>query len=512
MTIIGYLQAVYDLGLLSRDSNAGTQSNEMSSFLQWPMRSIDDEEKRDREIRVWLRVEDIAADSLNVLGVEKIDPVEYPYTVKELYLYREPVGSAATWKFSPIYKLGKGVSEGLKELVGLGSEEARTELEEWLLGSREEFSSKDIQKEIKNNRFFKLKNTLLNDFENEGAFEPGSVNRIMKYLLTHINDIAKIWADAKRSYILVFGLSDGQRFIYPGEVIAFQKYFASKLQQHVIGGNSKENASSVTCAICEADTTSPVTVDKLFAFATFDKSNFLPGTKDGYGVKEKVYPICQNCFSVFCDGREKIKSDFRDSQTVPGLYIDVVPELVFGIGRLKKIGEETGLFIKKGITREEKRFNKLAEQGDGLVYHFFFWEQNQKQERIHLLVEDVPPTRLKGLLKKWQETVKLFLAGDDEPDETNRSTLDWFFKTSYGSFMSLAGKRDEDKKVMRNRWLSMAGNLLSGKNVDTYWLKSLMVSRFPGLFADQDWVKRFGRYEMKRMTALVEFFERTNGR
>lgn len=513
---MGYIQAVYDLGLIARGLiKNDSRDSGISSYLQLPMPEITDEKRSGREIRVWLTVDDKDADILNVSTVARLDICEYPRVSKEKYLYREPVSSAATWRFSPIYKLGKGVSGGQKELIGIGNEQARQEMMEWLQGIRLKYSSIDVKKEVKDNRYFKLKNALLDAFEEEKAFTPGSVNRIMQYFIEHIDDVANFWTDTNRSYILIFGLDVNGRFVYPGEVPAFRKYFAKKLNMHLAGNSIKENMAGRTkksdriyfCAICGEQTSSVITVDKLFVFATFDKASFLPGAKELPGTKEKVYPVCQNCFSLCCDGREKIKDSFRDSQTVPGLNIDVVPELLFGISNLKKVADQTGQFLHKGIGREERIFNRLAEQGEELVYHFIFWEQNQRQERVHLLVEDVPPSRLKMILKKWQETMTVHLPGNDVD-----ATIDHLLKLLYRLLMSLAGKRDEDKKIMRHRWIQMTGRLLGGEHVDVYWLKALMVSRFPGLFADQDWVRRFSRSEVKNMSALVDFFEKVNAR
>ncbi|WP_333871731.1 TM1802 family CRISPR-associated protein [Desulforamulus putei] len=506
---MGFIHAVYDLGRMVQDTSRGVaEKSEINSFLQLPLPVTSDAQKSGREIRVWLDVADKDAATLTILGVAKVDLVEYPRVEKEKYLYREPVGSNTSWKFSPIYKLGTAVADGKKELLGKGYEAARQEMMAWLRGTQPVFSSKQVIKEIKDNRYFKLKNSLLDAFEEEKVFEPGTVNTIMQYLIDQVDDIVSLWSDKKRSYILIFGVKDNGRFLYPGEVNAFRKYFEKKLTDHMAVEDKEDK--TCFCAVCGGQSAAAVTVDKLFTFATFDKPGFLPGSKDVSGAKEKVYPVCQRCFSLICDGREKIKENFRDTQTAAGLFIDVIPEVLFDAARLPKIAEKTVDFLHKGIKREEKRLNKLAEQGEGLVYHFLFWEQNQRQERVHLMVEDVPPTRLKKILVLWQETVKVHLSSNKDESETG--SLDGLFKLLYRTLLHLAGKRDEDKKIMRDKWLQITGKLLGGQQVDIYWLKTLLVSRFPGLFADGEWVKKYGRQEVKNMIALVDFLIKANGR
>ncbi|AQS58401.1 TM1802 family CRISPR-associated protein [Desulforamulus ferrireducens] len=503
---MGYIQAIRDLGKISRRQD-GTEKDGIDSFLQLPLPLVTDAAKSGREIRIWLDVTDKAATELNILGVSRVDLVEFPLVDKEKYLYRDPVGSNTTWKYSPIYKLGKGVTDGSKELLGKGCETERQVLLNWLRGEVSNLPTK-LSKETKDNRYFKLRSSLLDAFEEEKTFGPGAVNIIMQHLIDKVEQISTLWADKKRSYILIFGINDGGQFLYPGEVPAFRNYFEKKLAHHLKAGSGEKQKGF--CAICGNQATDMVTIDKLFTFATFDKPGFLPGTRDNRGVKEKVYPVCRNCFSLVSDGKEKINESFRDTQTVAGLFIDIIPEVIFDLDKLPKIASKAKDFLSKGIKTEEKIYNRLAEQGDGLVYHFLFWEKNQRQERVHLLVEDVPPSRLGKLLRTWQDVSKTHLTKKEDEKET--TSLDALLKLLYRTLLHLAGKNDADKKIMRGKWLQITGELLGGQKVEAYWLKSLMVSRFPGLFADKEWVGKFAPSELKNMLALIDFLTIANER
>ena len=88
--------------------------------------------------------------------------------------------------------------------------------------------------------------------------------------------------------------------------------------------------------------------------------------------------------------------------------------------------------------------------------------------------------------------------------------LDQAFRTIYSTLIVLSGKDDADKNIMRNRIINIIGRLLGGKDVDVAFIKQLMVSRFPGLFSNSQWVNRFGFSELRKMMAILEFLNRAN--
>ena len=80
-------------------------------------------------------------------------------------------------------------------------------------------------------------------------------------------------------------------------------------------------------------------------------------------------------------------------------------------------------------------------------------------------------------------------------------------------------------RSLRDQSLGMLGRLLSGKRVDPQWVKRLIVSRLPGLFADSEWVrsdkvkmdktktdspKRSRVETVRRWNAIVDFLYRAN--
>jgi len=488
---LGFINAVKELGVLEARKIKSSGADELDNFLQLPMPLIEDEKKRGRVIRVWLNVDDHVHDQINVLGISKIDLVDYMAGNLEIeehkrrYLYRDPVGSNVSWGFSPAYKLGQSKTDVVKEM----------------LGEKGQWRSDD------KSRFYKLERRVLSDYEKAGVFREGSTERIMKDLEQLAERIAELWSDKKRSFLLLFGIDNKGVFLYPGDVSAFRNYFTSKLEKNLGGG-----ADSGSCAIC-CSSGSMVNLDKVFKFATFDKVSFLPGAMDGKGIREKVFPVCQDCFAALSMGREVLDRSFLDGHTLPGVKIFVVPEVLMVQGYLEMVSSKTRDFIESGIGIEEHLFRKLARQDGSLVFHFLFWEKNQAQERLHLMVEDVPPSRLKRLEGLWVQCYRIFLWNSYEDPVFNPKnvTLDQGIRMIFRVFDSLSGKNEQDKEVMRERTLGILCRLLGGNRVEVRGVKQLMVSRFTGLFADPEWL-RFGGLSLRRMAAVLEFLTKSNGR
>jgi len=341
---------------------------------------------------------------------------------------------------------------------------------------------------------------------------PGFLQSVKKWsvlteLQNNIDRLRELWSDKKRSYLLVFGVNKNGTFFYPGQVPAFRSYFKSKLSGNLSGD------VPVICGLCNSSSESGANLDKVFKFATFDKSSFLPGAKDGKGVSEKVFPICEDCLSSLSLGREILDRSFLDGRTIPKVKIYVVPELLASQKELSIASSQTRDFIRTGLHTSERFFNILAKQDNSLVYHFLFWEKNNSQERLHLMVEDVPPSRLKHLEKLWIDSYKTFLWNKTkEPDfDPNSTTLDEALKTIYFVFSSLSGKSKVDKAIMKERVIGVTSHLLDNQRIDVKSIKKLMNSRFPGLFSDPEWLKK-GAYELRKMVTVIDFIIKANRR
>ena len=290
---MGFLNALYELGKMEPGSKDDqSYFSDIDNFLQLPMPIVEDEQRQGREIRIWLNVRDKDTKCLEVTGIEKIDSKDYinsndPDKVNETkrkFLYK------TTWhqysmELLLVYKLGKATSNPTSALLGQNG----------------------MWKEDSDSRYFKLYKKVLKPLEDVGVFSKESADLIMSKLVENVDRITELWRDKKRSYILVFGVNDNGRFLYPGELEIFRDHFRSRLEQN-IGGKM-----STICSLCHNKAKSGANLDKVFKFSTFDKPSFLPGIKDK-GVREKVFPLCDDCISVLSMGREVLNSRFLDAR------------------------------------------------------------------------------------------------------------------------------------------------------------------------------------------------------
>lgn len=499
---MGFVNAIKDLGSYEMSKNAGGEFQEIDSFTQVPMEIIDQstiENPKSKklpamEIRVWLEAEDIRAEQLKITGVSKIDSAyfyngnEDESSKKRRYLYIKTAPSA-TWKFSPLYKLGAGMPSGASDV---------------LLGTQGEWRTD------KESRFYKLQNSTLKAFEESGAFSEGSVALIMDYLEKNIDEIAALWSEKKSSYIMIFSVYEEERFLYPIEVPALLSYFRRRLDEirGVSGGNSNgtKNKNKIVCGVCGQDTESSVNFDKVFKFATFDKVSFLPGLSSSAAFK--VFPVCQDCFQLLSEGRNAADKKFLDTRSIPNVQIYLIPELLAGNVSMGKVAGRLSDFIESGIIGESFVAKKVLEQSDEIIFHFIFWEKNQAQERLLYMVEDVPPSRLRRLEEMWKLSVA---ASRSKKTELNSvSELAFAIKKIRGIFLSLAGKRENDITFMSDWVLGLIASLLSGRKIDVYRVKSVCVSYLQGLCADSQWVRMNSANFAGDIECIVDFLYRAN--
>lgn len=441
---MGFIQAIRDIGSLEGDEG-------LDAYLKLPA------EKEGKAVRVFLEVEDPEAEMLEVKGVARVDLADLKLEpeMKRKYLYRDRVGANVTWGFTPLFKIGKPKSTLDKNR------------EDWVGPSgnwREETHS----------HFHKLRYRVLDDYEAEGTLSPGSADRIMTDLENWLGRILES-LQPKQSHIILFGVVRDEQFLYPGEVPAFVSYFRKKLSQSLAGSSARLKA----CAVCQRPASGLVSLSSVFKFATADKVSFLPGLDKG--EKERVFTVCQDCLRKLSAGRERVERTLTYNDVVPGLRLWVIPEAAGPDGgsavkraveQLERVTQSEEL-ATPGERSERRYFSAMAREGSSLVYHFLFWEKNNAQELVHLMVEDVPPERLAFLERTWERVMKTVM-GEAVRKGLN---LDWALKSLYATLSRLAGKSDSDKLVFRDFTLKTLGKLLKGETLPIRTFKNMVTSR-----------------------------------
>jgi CRISPR-associated protein Csh1 len=474
---MGFLDAISQMGALEKKEG-------IEAYLKFPL------EGEGRFIRVFLDVKDPYAEVLKVLGVSKIDLadlVRKPETVLK-YLYRDKVGSRANWGFTPLHKIGKpkaDVNKNRKEFFG---------------------ESASWQKEDESH-LYKIKNRVLADYKKEGVFAEGSVDAIMRDLPSKIENVLD-QLDNKLSHVIIFGIDNGQDFLYPGDIPAFMNYFKSKLQKSLDSGRM---STKKKCALCHREAYNTSTLNKVFKFATFDKVSFLPGL-DKSGA-DSSFPLCHDCLEKVTSGRERVERTLTKTTLIPKVRIWVVPEGI-GIGgseRLEKLVNDLERNIDEGDLntlgeqREQTYFQRLAREEQGLVFHFLFWERSYSQEIVHLMIEDVPPERLARLEHLWKTSMKSVFE-----NVKNGLNLDWTINSLYWTLDKLSGKSKSDKTVFKDFAINVIGKILKEEKLPVLTFKKFVVSRTNRLMHEES------KWEDKRQTILysqvwVNFMTMLNG-
>ncbi|PKL02860.1 MAG: hypothetical protein CVV55_02280, partial [Synergistetes bacterium HGW-Synergistetes-2] len=497
-----------------REDGASDPFEGIADFLELPL-SLSGKETP-KVIRIWCKVSDVKetlADEtlpLDIQGIEKIDCIEYGAggdnpdieKIKKETLYKKPK-SNVTWSYTPLYIL-----------TGKSKKNKSSDVHEDLAGKDGNW------RENRKTRFYKMRTRVLQAYEESGVWKPGSMEHLMQELEKKTEILANHWIEANTSAILVFGLpSPTGGFLWPGDIPSYRKYFKEKIYPSSSSTRKKSlpNFSAPwRCASClqEMDGNEPhANLNKIFTFSTFDKPGFLPGASQDSGntVSRKVWPLCRSCHAFLSRGRSYIDNHYMRNNIVAGLNLFVIPELLAPSKNLKKVDEQTTHFLKQGIKTEERLFNYLAKQGESLVFHFVFWKPNKDQEQIHLMVEDVPPTRLKRLNSKWKEATEACpFPSKDEQTNDIRSSLDFALKAVLYFYLA-ASKNKGEKQWLRNKALAVWGQLLGGEPVDVMEVKNLAVSRLTARFADEDWMKYSGLNTMD-MARVVDFLIRNNAR
>lgn len=473
---MGFIQAVRDLGALDKGTG-------LEPYLKLPL------EQGGRLIRVALNIENIHAGQLDIHGIRSVDVVQQggSQEMKKKCLYRGRVGANASWGFSPLHRLGRPRS----------LEAARRD---WI-GSRG-----DWRRDSKNH-LHKIRNRLLMDYEKEGFFSSGSTEKIVGDLEQRLTEILAL-QEVGYSYAIIFGGERQGKFIYPGEIQAFKHYFQHKLSASL---KKEESKPEQPCSLCGKMSTDYATLSHVFKFATTDKVNFLPGLdREREG---QAFATCRQCLEEVSAGRERVDRYLTDSRLVPGVNLWIIPEAV-GESNLHAV-EQAMTWLGSGHLESGESavlgsplamFGNMPAEARDVVVHFVFWEKNNAQELVHLMIEDIPFHRLVFLEKAWQGALKAVMC-----KEYPFADLGWAIRSLHEVLARLAGANETDRLVFRDFGIKLTGTLLTGGTIPVNVFKRMVVAR-SGIIV-QDYAAWM---EMRKLLLYaniwVEFMQRVSRR
>ncbi|HNR64555.1 MAG TPA: TM1802 family CRISPR-associated protein [Thermotogota bacterium] len=456
---MGFLQAVFNLA--RKEGDAG---NGLSSLLDLPS-----DPENGRVIRIGLKVSSMSP-PYAIAGTGTIDVTDVlPGEITEeewkaRYLFREPASPSAGWRYSPVIKIG-----------------APTTYEKF------EESWEKFRKTLSEKTF--------PDFECKGVLAAGSGEIIISDLEPRKKEIFS-YMEKKRSHTLVFGIEENGAFFYPGDLPPFIEYCKTKL-----GALSAQSEEGV-CSICANPMTNAFHLDRIFSFATFDKPGFIPAL-DPKNI-EGVFPICSKCFDTLNHGRAIMDRSYTDTNTLPGYRLWIIPE-VMGGGKAEAVvlKQFENYIVERKASGEGTLLRYLTASGESLVFHFVVWQKMQAKELVHLMVEDVSPSWLAVLENKWKAVRKSIFPEESERDMDH---LDFLFTFIFYLFSEQNPKSADDKSVLTKTVIEIVARLLNRQRIDTLWLKSLFVSRFPSLMSGGV----NPRFSLRKQLMFIEYIAAVN--
>lgn len=238
-------------------------------------------------------------------------------------------------------------------------------------------------------------------------------------------ELNKKWEETQTSLkkgsgvVLTVGVVDqGKDMKYLGDFEEFRKFLIDckilKLKEI-----RKEKH---TCSICSNANTEVYgnAISDIFKFYTLDKEGYIAG---GFQRQQawKNFPLCFNCTLLIEEGRDFLDNYLQFSMAGNQYYL--IPKLILGIKEAPDVIEdfftistqpkETLSSIKRISEDEKEVIEELGKLKDILTYNFMFFERQKGSpavHRIHLLIEDVLPSRISKIfeVKKEAEKHKIF--------------------------------------------------------------------------------------------------------
>ncbi len=261
-------------------------------------------------------------------------------------------------------------------------------------------------------------------FSAQSGEHPSVLNYLQENKERIIADIEAQQQDFPKKQKLLLGLKINGK--YAGEVD-----WLKALTEFRRTAAQRQAANRGTCALCQQSKDNIMETPKeFFKFYTIDKRGYIAG---GLSKKHawRNFPVCTECYEFLRRGREFVEGYLKFKFYGTSYYVipDVVDGYSEGEQELQEILEvllnaeqRVRLTHKKGklLRADEEEILGILGDKHRLVYHLLFLKKEQAAERIMLLIEDVPPSRILELFEakrkveelfQWQDRVREYTIG-----------------------------------------------------------------------------------------------------
>ena len=484
---MGLLQAITAIGKATL--SGGVEDDEIREMLKYA--SLIESPENAVVVRVYLKVDEMWGDMLHIGGVSRIDHVEMSAigddeTIKRKMPYL-PVNANADWRPMPMLKVSvkKNVLEGEKKrdlsfddvLDKDGDVRKKLSIPVVKKG-KEEISEKKYTDLLLPNL---LKKFILS-LERDGVITPGSAEVIYSGMKSAgiydvILDILSNKEYKGKKIIVVLGLDEDGRFVYPGDVPSFRKYYLDKMPSVV-----KVKERDEICPICGEGRASHKLSD-ILKFATIDKLGFTPMFK---GEDAASFYICEDCYIAMTGAVDYIRKKLVVRGFLPGIQIWIIPELLSVkvdlnavLQKVERYIAEDGGIMKSSASRERRLWKNLASLGEPLVFHMLFVKQNQAKLEIRQIISDVPPSRMAKLGEIYRDVVRKVSLGDTQKVNVTIDDLLTDIKRFFIYDIDTTGS--SDRSFLIDRAIGIYASLLESERLPSDLVKIQVVGAIGGI-------------------------------
>ena len=276
-----------------------------------------------------------------------------------------------------------------------------------------------------------------------------------------ITDIPK-----KEGKLLSLKIKSEDDWRYIGDFDVFRN-FVKEIETQKASGIS---TTDKMCSVCGLKKKIVSGSTNVFKFYTIDKPGFVTGGFIGEQAW-KNFPVCDDCKFELEEGRRFIEKNlaFRfyglPYLIIPKLLlsdISSIPDIYDILADSKKTVSLKDR-IKKRITDDTNEILELlADEKDVLTFNFLFMSKQQSAERILLLIEDVFPSRIKGIFQ-----------AKDVVDDTSGENF------NFGRIRDFFAKSDDNKKTydLNKYFLDIVDKVFRGINIDFLFLTKYYMHR-----------------------------------
>jgi len=254
--------------------------------------------------------------------------------------------------------------------------------------------------------------------------------------------------------VILFTFIENGKEYYPGQFSPIKETLESQgkyaFPDFYKKNNVESKATNKFCFYCHKNQYEIWGYASPYTFYTVDKESFVSG---GFNqqLAWKNYPVCPDCAIKLKTGKKYVSENltFRFA----GYNYLLIPQLLFFDETqikelLKRLKDYSNFSLSNQnstkIDRiEEYIMRKLGEEKNPVNFNFLFYKINNSAFNILLLIQEVPPSRLKMLIEKRDEVdekYKFFFP----VIKTKKEEIDFNFHFGFVMDLFKGGKEDID--------------------------------------------------------------------